>query len=419
MKIIFYVFFFFLIACGGKKEELVDLKSFTNQGEKIVLVQKKNLNFTNIKIISNLKRTKYHSYKDWSQSNQNNKNLIYPAKISVNKKKNKSVSKNIDKFIVYKNKIITINNKSKINILDTDLKKLISKKIYKRKIYKNYNIDFKIIAFKNRLLVADNLGNIHALNIVNLDIIWKKNFGVPFKSNLKVHNNNLYLINSNSKIYSINTDNGKLNWSFETASRDLKDNKSYQIAIINDDLVFTNDNAEIYCLDLKKNNIKWSLIFQTSNFENKPLLFKSSPISIDKNGYIFVSTNYGYTYAIDIKTGLIKWSQPIYSTNRFVITEKYLINSWKDRVFMINKSNGKIVLNKNLSKSQKKNKIIFKDLIVGDNWIYIFDRKGFKISLDKKNFNTYLISKIARNYENSIIYNNNLYINTKNSILKY
>ena len=41
MKIIFYVFFFFLIACGGKKEELVDLKSFTNQGEKIVLVKKK------------------------------------------------------------------------------------------------------------------------------------------------------------------------------------------------------------------------------------------------------------------------------------------------------------------------------------------------------------------------------------------
>ena len=91
-----------------------------------------------------------------------------------------------------------------------------------------------------------------AFNIDNLDILWKKNFGVPFKSNLKVYNNNLYLINSNSKIYSINTDNGNLNWSFETASRDLKDNKSYQIAIINDELVFTNDNAEIYCLDLKK-----------------------------------------------------------------------------------------------------------------------------------------------------------------------
>ena len=347
MKVILYIFFFFLAACGGNKEDLVDLKSFTKQGKKIVLVQKKNLNSIDIKIIKNLKKTKYYSYKDWSQAHHNKNNLIYPARISINKK-NKSVSKNIEKFIIYKNKIITINKKSTINILDTNLKTLKTKKIYKRKIYKNYNIDFEIIAFKNKLLVADNLGNIHALNIINLDIIWKKNFGVPFKSNLKVHNNNLYLINSNSKIYSINTDNGKLNWSFETASRDLKDSKSYQIAIINDDLVFTHDNAEIFCLNLKKNNIKWTLVFQTANFENKPLLFKSSPISIDKNGYIYVSTNYGYTYAIDIKTGLIKWSQPIYSINRFSITEKYLINSWKDRVFMINKSNGKIVFNKNL-----------------------------------------------------------------------
>ena len=42
MKIIFYIFFVFLVACGGKKEELTDLKAFTDQGEKIVLVQKKN-----------------------------------------------------------------------------------------------------------------------------------------------------------------------------------------------------------------------------------------------------------------------------------------------------------------------------------------------------------------------------------------
>ena len=44
MKIIFYIFFFFFLHVEVKKKELVDLKSFTNQGEKIVLVQKKNLN---------------------------------------------------------------------------------------------------------------------------------------------------------------------------------------------------------------------------------------------------------------------------------------------------------------------------------------------------------------------------------------
>ena len=50
---------------------------------------------------------------------------------------------------------------------------------------------------------------------------------------------------------------------------------------------------------------------------------------------------------------------------------------------MINKSNGKIVFNKNLT-NLKKNNVLFKDLVVGNNWIYIFDNKGFKISLDKK-----------------------------------
>ena len=182
--------------------------------------------------------------------------------------------------------------------------------------------------------------------------------------------------------------------------------------------MFTNDNGEIFCIDLRKNNIKWSLIFQTANFENTPLIFKSSPISIDNNGHIFVSTNRGYTYAIDIKTGLTKWSKPIYSTNRFIITKRYLVNLWKNRIFIINKSNGKIVFNKNL-KNLKNSNILYKDLIIGDELIYIFDNKGFKTSIDKKNFNKYSKLKIAKNYKNSIIFNNNLYINTKNSILKY
>ena len=73
MKVILYIFFFFLAACGGKKEDLVDLKSFTNQGKRIVWFRKKNLNSIDIKIIKNLKKTKYYSYKDWSQAHHNKK----------------------------------------------------------------------------------------------------------------------------------------------------------------------------------------------------------------------------------------------------------------------------------------------------------------------------------------------------------
>ena len=106
----------------------------------------------------------------------------------------------------------------------------------------------------------------------------------------------------------------------------------------------------------QKNSIKWSLIFKTANFQDTPLLFKSSPITVDRNGDIYVSTNYGFTYALDIKSGLIKWSLPIYSINRFSVTDKYILNTWNNRIFVINKLKGKLVFNKKLSKLNNTNR---------------------------------------------------------------
>ena len=45
MKIILYFLFIILVACGGKKEEFTNLKSFIDQGEKIVLIKKKKFKF--------------------------------------------------------------------------------------------------------------------------------------------------------------------------------------------------------------------------------------------------------------------------------------------------------------------------------------------------------------------------------------
>ena len=58
MKIVYYVFLIFLLSCGGSNENLIDLQSFTNQGEKISLIKQKNLNTTDVNAISNLKKNK-------------------------------------------------------------------------------------------------------------------------------------------------------------------------------------------------------------------------------------------------------------------------------------------------------------------------------------------------------------------------
>jgi len=412
---IFLIFIFILISCKKNDENLVDLEFFTNQGKKINLNTHQNLNNKDITSIKSLKNQEYFTYKDWSQKNQNMNNLIQAINFDFNKKK-AHIKTNIQNFIFYKNKIITINEKSNIIIFDSNFKKINSKKIYKRKIYNNYNLKFSIFADAGKLYISNNLGEVLCINIETLQVIWKKNFGVPFRSQIKLYKGNLYLVNSNSKIYSVNVDNGELNWSFETSSQYLKDDKSYQIAIYDNKLFFTNDSSEIYCLDLNSVKIIWSLSFENKNFNNDSLIFKASPITIDRNGNLFVSTNNGYTYNLDLNSGQTKWSVPIYSLNRFLLTRKYLINTDKNKIIIINKKNGNVLLNKKIS---NKKKLFFKDVVLGKEKIYLFDVNGYLVSINKKNFGNISIKKNFKEYNSYIFYKNSFYVNTSYSIEKF
>jgi len=115
----------------------------------------------------------FSTYNDWSQSNQNSRNLFSPIKTLIDKNK-KTLSKKIQKFLNFKNQIVTIDSKSVITIYDLNLKKNFSYKLYKRKILSNYNLSFSIGIHKDKLFIADNLGNIHCLDLKNFELKWKK-----------------------------------------------------------------------------------------------------------------------------------------------------------------------------------------------------------------------------------------------------
>lgn len=416
MRLIF-VIFFLITSCGSKDENLVDLDSFVNQGKKVSLIDQENLNDKEVLAINNLKNIKYITYKNWPESNSNSNNNINPVKLNINKII-KNSNQNIVNFVIYNDEIIAIDKKSNLYVFDLDLKKRKLKKIYSRKIYKNYNLTFSIIVKKNRIYISDNIGNVHCLDIKNLNLIWKKSFGVPFMSDIKLNKNNLYIINSNSKIFSLNADNGKINWSYETVSKNIKDFKSYHIAIFDDKLLFTNDSSEIYCLDLKKNNILWSRILQNENFQNLPIIFKSSPITIDQNGIAYVSTNNGFTYSIEIKSGLINWVVPVYSTNRLFVSGNYLLSVQQSNLIILNRLNGKILFNKKIS-INKKTQLTLKSLFIGERYLYLFDEKGFIVFLDLNDLQKYKVKKFLKKFSNFIILKNNLYVSTSDSIIKF
>jgi len=418
MKKIFFILTFFLFSCGDK-ENLVDIDAFLKEGKRINLIEGQNVNYFEVKLINEIKILNFTNFSNWNEKNQNHKNLIYPIKKKIEKNKN-SINLKFKSFVINNEKLIFIDQKSNIFLYNNKFKKIISKKIYNRKIYKNYKLDFSLSTNGKSLFVSDSLGNVHCFNLENLKLKWRKSFGVPFKSDVKIYKKNLFIINSNSKIFSINTLNGNLNWSFETSSKNIKDKDSYRIAFYNNKVFFTNDSSEIYCLDLDEKKILWSFTFESENFENTPLFSRSSPITIDQNGILFVSSNNGNTYAIDSNTGSLKWSNLIYSNNRFVISKNYLFNVFNDFFFIIDKNTGKILFNKNIKKSNKQKKSFqFDDILVTNNNIYLFEKNGYLITFTNSNLNNIKIKKYFKEYKNFILTNDDLYINTGHSILKY
>ena len=414
-----FLIFLFTFSCANNNENLVDLDSFTKEGKKIELVKNDSLINRNIKKLNFIRINKHYNFSSWNDINYNSNNLIYPSKLNI-EKKIKSKNDNYLKILSYKNYIIAIKKNSEIYLFDQDFKKIHSRKLYKRKVYKNYKINFELSVLDNKIFISDNLGNVHCINIDNFNIVWIKKLGVPFVSSIKAYKNNIYLINSNSKIYSLNIKSGKINWSFETSSKTLKHKDSYQLAIYKNFLYFTNDNAEIFCLDLNDSQIKWTLNFQLQNFQQRPLIFKSSPIVIDENGNLYVSTNYGYTYSFDHKNGAIIWSKPLKITNRFLIANNYLVMISDERLLILNKVNGSLLFNQKIDNfNKKKTKFKFNNILIGANNLYLFSENGSLVSLSLRKFENINVKKISKDHKDYIIGNNFLFVLSSNSIIKY
>ena len=421
MKKNFLIFLFLIfISCSKNDEVLVDLESYLNQGER-VLLKKSDINYLKIneKKINKIKIKNLKNNFDWNQKYLNSRNFVSPHNISINEKK-KVLNKKLEQIIIHDKNIITIDKNSLLQIYNLSFKKINSKKIYNRKIYKKFDLKFSIASSQGNIYVSDNLGNVHSYRKKDLKKNWSIELAVPFRSNIKIYKDQIFLINSNSKIFAINKKSGLIDWSFETASRALKKNNSYQVSIFDNTLFFTNDNGEIFSINMLEKNINWSLILESKDDQNIPYIFESSPISIDDEKNLFISSNYGLMYCIDPRSGFIKWSKFLSSTNKFIIYQNFLFLVSNRKLVILNKKNGNIIYNQDLlSKTNISNKNFIKDFVIGEDSIYLFINDGYLISIKLDDLNKINKKKLFKGYNEYAVSNKNIYIVTEKNLLKY
>ena len=187
-----------------EKVEVVNIYSYGNEFVREIKANK-NINLTKPKKISS-----------WRMSGlnlQNNLGNIYLPKIDNNFLKKRigkdkfNISKVVTPPVTYEKNIFFSDDVGTIYSVtqrgNVNWKQNIYKKIYNR-IYKNLTYT----VYKDKIYIADNIGFIYAINLNSGKLAWVKNLRVPLKSNIKIYEDKIFLVNQDNRLLCLDIEKG-------------------------------------------------------------------------------------------------------------------------------------------------------------------------------------------------------------------
>ena len=438
-KIIFFLIYLLISNCSfgdktgfwkGGEEEKLRASELEKKQRELIEVEKihssDDIYIKEIKLNKSLKLSNPKNIVSWKMLNLNNQNFIgHPyasgmQNIFLKKKIGKdkfSIKNTKTSLLIDNNYIILSDDRGTIFNLDKNgkikWKKNIYKKLYK-KIYKNLVFS----TYKNNIYVADNIGFIYKINIENGDLIWIKNYGIPLKSNIKIFDESLFLIDQDNRIISLRTEDGSKVWDILAISSFIKSQKLLSIALSEKgDLVVLNSSGDLYKIDRNFGEIYWSSNTLTSLLPDATDFFITSGIVIDEEKILFSSEGNFFSY--DLNLGTVIWESNVSSTSTPIIDGKNIFIVTENGYFVIlNKDTGEIISSTNILKILKKKKRDTKisGFILGSEKIYSTTLNGYIIVSSAVTGEVQLSKKIGDSISSSpIIHDGKLYILTEKS----
>ena len=321
--VLYFVFLLLLSSCGQSD------KSVENNNSKILFEEIKPIQEQlNPNIQINLsKLVKDNSFVNNITNNNGNINF----EPTFEKKKTFKFSRikqfnSIDTEILFiqNNDLIYFDNKGTIFRINENFETLWKANHYSKKerklnpiLYFNY-IDNKIIA-------ADTLSNIFSLNLDNGELNWKKDSLSPFNSNIAIKNDKFVTVDFDNVIRCFSIVDGNELWNFKTENTFIKSQKKLSV-IIKDDIVYSLNNlGDLTALNINDGSLVWQTPTQSNEIFLNAFSLKNSEMILN-NETIYFSNNKNELFSIDIRTGIVKWKQTVNSSLKPTISENYIFN---------------------------------------------------------------------------------------------
>ena len=336
--------------------------------------------------------------------------------------KTKNFNQINSKIIFYKNDLIFYDSKGSIIRFNKSTEKVWTVNNYSKEEKKSNPLLF----LENKdeiLIVADSISKFYAVNINNGNIIWSKKNVTPFNSEVKIHDNKLFIIDYENILHCYSLKTGEKIWSYKTENVLIKSQKKLSIKIKNDNVYFNNSIGDITALDAKKGKLIWQLPTQNNNIYAQSFSLKGSDLTIDKKS-IYFSNNNNEFFSVDSSNGNINWQQKINSSIQPILYDDIIISvSNEGLLIFLNKATGKLIRITDalkVFKEKKKSQIHVVGFATGTDKIFITTSNGRLLIIDIKTGKNEKIIKIDGNKISKPFINNNMLFLIKNKgILKF
>ena len=438
-NLIFFLIFILLNNCsfdnktgiwGDSEKEKRKISKLEKKQKQILDVEKiyssDKIYLKEVPLTKNISLSKPKKNSSWKMSSLNHQNFlgnIYLSGIDnifLKKKIGKdkfSESRVATSLLAFKNNIIlsddtgtifNINQSGKIN-----WKKNIYKKIYK-KIYKN--LVFSI--YKNNIYIADNVGFIYVISLDTGKLFWIKNYNIPLRSNIKIFDNKIYLIDQDNRILCLNIKDGTKIWDILSISSFIKSQNLLSLAVSKKgDLVAITSSSDLFKVEGNSGNFSWTSNTYGSMLADATDFFKSSQVVITDDEVIISAGPSIFSYNLNI--GSITWENELSSIGTPIIDGENIFFVTENGYFVImNRDTGKIISSTNILKilKKKKQKTKITGFIMGSGKVYSVTLNGYLIVSSAISGKVENFKKIGNPIISApIISNGKLYILTKNS----
>tara|TARA_B100001093_G_scaffold457106_1_gene468604 strand:- start:184 stop:1560 length:1377 start_codon:yes stop_codon:yes gene_type:complete len=395
--------------------------------------EKEATTFSNVKIEEPTRITNW--LQEYATPSNNVSNFSYSDNRILLYKSSKlsnflSSKKNLNKKIIFhKNNFISHDDKGKIFIFSISLNKKIFEFDFYKRNFKKFNKKINFIVNDNILYAADNLGYIYAINLDKKSLIWAKNYGIPFRSNLKFVDNQIILANQDNVIYSISSKTGEKNWQFATSLTFLKSDfiNNFAIDLAKKNIFFLNTSGELFSINYLTKKINWVLNFKNLILAgNATEIFFSKPLVVKNNDLIVTTEKAILSY--NSQRGSKNWDFTAEPVSRPIMTLKNTYAMLKnDLLICLDSLTGEVIWSKNIFNSIKNNKIINKfgsiiDFKIANSEINVYSENGFVLRFDPSNGNLNSQNRISKKGIISEVFfldDNMFFIDSNNKLLKF